>query len=82
MLFRNKKGQLHIIKTVFIALVFIIFFGLFASTITGAGENFANLWGTDYPLLAWLMSGITVWVFLGGLIGIIALIVFGLSVGE
>jgi len=78
----NKKGQLHIFKVFFIALFFIIIFGLLASQMGDSTETFTNQWGDDYPFLAWLINGINIWVFIGGLIGIVAMIIWGVGVTE
>lgn len=78
----NKKGQLHVIKVFFIALAFILLFGMLAGTVTNSTETFTSAWAVDYPMLAWLMSTVNIWIFLGGLLGIIAMIVWGTDVIE
>ena len=81
-MFSNKKAQLHVIKVIFIALAFFLIFGFLAGSISNSTENFSNTWGQDYPMLAWIVSGLNVWIVIGGLLGIIAMIVFGTEIAD
>lgn len=71
-----KKGQFYFIRVLFIALAFFLIFAFLAKTTSDSTEIFASDWGEDYPFLAWIISGINVWIFIGGLLGIVAGIVF------
>ena len=76
----DNKGQLGFIRVLFIALAFILIFSIgLAGFVSESTEVFANQWGDEYPMLAWLINGMNVWIFVGAIIAIIAGIVWGLS---
>jgi hypothetical protein len=59
--------------------MFILFFGFLAGTVSDSTEIFTSTWGTEYPFVSWLYSGLNVWIFIGGLLGIIGGLVWGLN---
>lgn len=73
---KSKKAQFYFIRVIFIALAFFLIFAFLAKTTSDSTEVFASNWGDEYPFLAWVISGINVWIFIGGLLGIVAGIVF------
>jgi hypothetical protein len=75
----SNKGQFGFIKIIIIGLMFILFFGFLAGTVSDSTEIFTSTWGTEYPFVSWLYSGLNVWIFIGGLLGIIGGLVWGLN---
>lgn len=79
----NNKGQAFgFIKVIFIGIAFLLVFGALAGVVSGGIEMFVNQWGDTYPLLAWIMSGTNIWIFIGGVLAVIGGIVWGLNLTE
>jgi len=79
----NKKGQLGFIRVIFIAIAFLLVFAIgLAGVVSDSTEVFTSEWGSSYPLLAWLIGGMNIWIFIGALIAIIGAIVWGISLTD
>jgi len=80
---RNKKGQLEFIRVIFVAFAFLIIFAIglvaFASE---SSEFFVNMWGSEYPILSWIIGTVPVWMFFGGFIAVVGALVWGISLWQ
>jgi hypothetical protein len=76
-----KAQGFGFIKVIIVGLLFLLIFGLLSGVVSESTEYFTASWGSDYPFISWLYSGLNVWIFLGGLLGIIGALVWGLDIG-
>ena len=81
-MFLNKLGQFGFIRVIFVGIAFMLIFGLLASTVNDSTEIFTNQWSADYPFVSWLYSGLNVWIFIGGLLGIVGALIWGFRSDE
>jgi len=82
-IYESKKAQFGWIRVLFVAFAFFLVFGLgLAAFMSQSAEFFTAAWGESYPLLAWLINGMNIWIFIGALLGLIGAIVWGLNPSE
>ncbi len=79
-LIKSNKGQLGFIRVIFLAIAFLLIFSLgLAKVMSDSVEIFTVQWGSSYPLFAFIVGGMNIWVFIGFIIAIIGAIVWGIS---
>ena len=79
-LFVKVQGQgFGFVRVIFVALMFLLLFGLLSPVVSDSTSLFVSSWGADYPFVSWLYSGLNVWIFIGGVLGIIGALVWGFS---
>ena len=70
------------VNVIFIALAFLIIFGLFSTVLSDASDDFVNKWGEGNPLISWLIKSINIWVFLGFILFVVGSLAFNTILGQ
>ena len=71
----------NFIKVIFLALIFILIFSLMSPVINNSVDNWKNQsWASDEPLLTFFIGGSNFWIFLGLIIGILGVMIYGTQV--